>query len=124
MTLQELAGKDVLTNTELKRFGGRVKIFRFDDYHNREAVQIAVKEEMERYPSEVFTGHHTEYDWSQTHYWQRGWHLFNRTLDYAVVRDSCDICVYHKSFGGDLVRWCKSFAITATPETALAVSET
>lgn len=33
----------------------------------------------------VFTGKHTETDWSETRWWDAGWHLFNRTGEYAVV---------------------------------------
>ena len=33
----------------------------------------------------VFTGIHTENDWSRTRWWAAGWHLVNRTGDYAVV---------------------------------------
>lgn len=33
----------------------------------------------------VFSGIHKETDWSETHFWSAGWHLCNRTGEYAVV---------------------------------------
>ena len=33
----------------------------------------------------VFTGIHSENDWSETKWWDAGWHLCNRTGEYAVV---------------------------------------
>jgi len=33
----------------------------------------------------VFTGIHSETDWSETKWWDSGWHLANRTGEYAVV---------------------------------------
>ncbi len=34
---------------------------------------------------EVYTGIHKENDWSRTAYWEIGWHVVNRTGEYAVV---------------------------------------
>jgi len=33
----------------------------------------------------VFTGIHSENDWSETKWWDSGWHLANRTGEYVVV---------------------------------------
>lgn len=33
----------------------------------------------------VYTGHHKEMDWSRSYYWDLGFHLCNKTNEWAVV---------------------------------------
>lgn len=34
---------------------------------------------------QVYTGIHKVNDWSKTAYWEKGWHIVNRTGEYVVV---------------------------------------
>lgn len=34
---------------------------------------------------QIYTGIHKPNDWSQTAWWEKGWHLVNRTGEYAVL---------------------------------------
>jgi len=137
MTLTELASKQVLRpyelaqlgdkvtiftadrdNTEFKRYGSKVKIVHLprqddEDWQVTKArVQFAVKEECEKYPSHFYTGIHRESDWSRTYLWDMGWHICNRTGDYAVVKETCETCLYQNSCSmrGDMVTWCAEFS--------------
>jgi hypothetical protein len=153
MTLTDIKAKELLRASDLAKFGSKVIIFTpenpNDEYHFgslRKAgakivqipalpnekwgdhitrIQYAVHEELQKYPSEFYTGIHKESDWSKSFFWDKGWHLVNRTGDYAVVRDDCTQCVYHKNcfMRGDLVHWCKTFAVTGNEVVALAVAE-
>lgn len=91
VTMADLTKREVLTPSEMKRLGNRVRYFLYEDYCKRyqgdEAklrLQMDVKEAMEERPCLVYTGIHKEADWSRTFWWEKGLHCVNRTLDYAV----------------------------------------
>jgi uncharacterized membrane protein YfhO len=85
--------KQLYTPSEMLRLGDRVKFFLYDDYslphqnHEQamENIQTAVKEALKSPNTVVYTGHHKDNDWTRTFYWEKGWHIVNRTGDYAVV---------------------------------------
>ncbi len=109
-----LISQEILRPSELRKFGKRVTVFTSekvdDEYHwgqyNGEInivsipalpdekwhdhivrIQHKVQELLEGYPCEFYTGLHKESDWSKTFYWDKGWHIVNRTGDYAVITD-------------------------------------
>jgi len=112
MKVEELLKLDQLRPSELCRLVGIVTIFTSekadDEYHwgvfhgkvkvvsmprvgdeqwsdTLHRIQAAVKAECEKYPALVYTGIRKENDWSRSYGWDKGWHLCNRTGDYAVV---------------------------------------
>jgi hypothetical protein len=78
-----------LTKSELERKyrkGYRIAYFLEDDEpHDKIAKQQAVLKLAQDTKGLVFTGIHSETDWSETKWWDEGWHLVNRTGEYAVV---------------------------------------
>jgi len=119
--LVDLAAQDWLRPCDLKRFGNRVKLFHptFDYTKNDDCyedgmkrLEFQIKEELEAYPCEVYTAKHSDCDWDTIIGWQRGWHIVNRTGDYAVIRDSCELCAFQTdcSLRGDGVSWCAEFS--------------
>jgi uncharacterized membrane protein len=107
MTIAELLTKDELRPCDLKRLGKRVHLFSVDDTFTAQpkpgdyvAAKQTVQERIEGFIAEttkaqqakgiftevsVWTGHHSETDWSRVYYWQKGWHFVNKTNDYAVI---------------------------------------
>jgi len=78
-----------LTKAELKRkYGKKYQIVYFlenDEPHDEIAKQQAVLKLAKEKHGWVFTGIHSENDWSETRWWSAGWHFVNRTGEYAVV---------------------------------------
>lgn len=64
----------------------RVKVF---EPAESETSPLPVQRRVTKFADEVggqvYTGIHKENDWSRTAWWERGWHLVNRTCKYAVV---------------------------------------
>jgi hypothetical protein len=93
MTTQaKLAEYDILTPSELKRFGKRVKLFSLPENYEPLTFEEAKKrlfKEIEDFVvasgGQLYTGIHKENDWSRTFWWDKGAHLVNRTLEFAVV---------------------------------------
>jgi hypothetical protein len=50
-----------------------------------EQIIDLLKQELKTPGTVLYTGHHKENDWSRTFYWEKGWHVVNRTGDYAIV---------------------------------------
>lgn len=78
-----------LTNAKFEskyRKGHRIVYFRTDeDPKDLISRQQAVLEAAQETGGWVFTGIHSESDWDKTRWWSAGWHLVNRTGEYAVV---------------------------------------
>lgn len=75
--------KDLYTDREFRALGPRIKLFpRGSSPPDAQTAAIMYVNEHGGYP---YTGIHKELDWSRTAYWERGWHLVNRTGDYAVI---------------------------------------
>jgi hypothetical protein len=81
-----------LTKSQLEReYGKGWEIVYFLENHEPEdtiatiATQQAVLKLAQETGGWVFTGIHSETDWSETKWWDCGWHLANRTGEYAVV---------------------------------------
>jgi hypothetical protein len=79
-----------LTKSKLERryHKGRSEIVYFlenDEPHDKIAKQQAVLKFAKETGGWVFTGIHSETDWSETRWWSAGWHICNRTGEYAVV---------------------------------------
>jgi hypothetical protein len=76
MTIAELLKKPFLTAGEMKRLGKRVHYFKSTE---------ATDKFMDKNGGTVYTGLHSSTDWSKTRWWDKGWHIVNRTKEYAVV---------------------------------------
>ena len=76
MTIAELLRKQLLTAGEMKKLGKRVHYFKSTD---------AAEKFMDKHGGTVYTGLHRSTDWSRTAWWDRGWHMVNRTREWAVV---------------------------------------
>jgi hypothetical protein len=78
-----------LTKAGLERkYGQKYQIVYFlenDEPHDKIAKQQAVLKLAKEKHGWVFTGIHGETDWSETSWWDAGWHICNRTGEYAVV---------------------------------------
>jgi hypothetical protein len=78
-----------LTNTQLKRRYGKgweiVYFLENSEPKDTIARQQAVLKLAQETGGWVFTGIHSETDWSKTRWWDSGWHLANRTGEYVVV---------------------------------------
>ena len=78
-----------LTKSQLEReYGKGWEIAYFLENHEPEdkiATQQAVLKLAQETGGWVFTGIHSETDWTKTRWWDSGWHLANRTGEYAVV---------------------------------------
>ncbi len=91
MTLQRLSEKDSLTPSELKRFGDKVKLFKVEDkagedfVANKHRVFAEIEEYVKKTGGQLYTGIHSENDWTKTRWWSKGGHLCNRTLEFAVI---------------------------------------
>jgi len=98
--VSELRAVDVLCHKNLqsqlcvtkagleRKYGKKYQIVYFlenDEPHDKIAKQQAVLKLAKEKHGWVFTGIHGETDWSETRWWDAGWHLFNRTGEYAVV---------------------------------------
>ncbi len=92
MTLEQLSELDELTPSQLKQFGNRVKYFdanvqkegeSFEDAKHR--VFAEIEEYVKKTGGQLYTGIHSENDWSRTRWWDKGGHLCNRTLEFAVI---------------------------------------
>lgn len=88
-TLAELAKRDELTPSEMKRFGKRVTFFSLPEKGDFEANKKALFEKIEAFVKktggQLYTGIHSENDWTVTRWWSKGGHLVNRTLEFAVL---------------------------------------
>ena len=78
----DLAAQDQLTPSEMARLGGRVTYFNSDDTAANQGRAAAMATD---YNGQVYTGLHHSCDWSRTRWWCKGWHIVNRTGEYAVV---------------------------------------
>ena len=83
MTQEELLAQDQLRPSEMKRLGKRVTYFNGSSTGEN---QDAATRELSARGGTVYTGLHSSCDWSRVYWWSKGWHLVNRTGDYAVVR--------------------------------------
>jgi hypothetical protein len=86
-TQTELKQKEELTPTELKQFGAKVKLFKID-YSSPEKRTASIKK-INNYAAHkgrtLYTGIHSENDWSRTRWWAKGVHLVNRTGEFAII---------------------------------------
>lgn len=91
MNLAELEKETFLRPTELNKFGARVKIFKTEpklcedwpDAHKR--TRLEVWDYIQRHGGQVYTGIHSESDWTEECQWDKGWYISNRTGNYAVI---------------------------------------
>ncbi len=67
--------KDFYTSAEIHR----IKSAKF--FNSREAA----KSYLAVHGGQVYTGLHSESDWSRTRWYDKGWHLVNRTGKYAIL---------------------------------------
>jgi hypothetical protein len=77
-----------LTKSQLERSYEGWEIVYFLELHEPRdliARQQAVLKLAQETGGWVFTGIHSETDWSETKWWDCGWHLANRTGEYVVV---------------------------------------
>jgi hypothetical protein len=111
MRQDELRLKETLTPSELKRFGKKAKIF--SPEKNDRAGVLRTQTKSGQYAGNnngvVYSGIHSENDWSRTKFWSKGWHFANRTGEYAVVLPKfeigkekiCGDCMKDKDFCPD-----------------------
>ena len=91
-TQAELAKRDMLTPSELKRFGNKVHHFEFHKQDGEDFVEAKQRlfREIEAFVAssggQLYTGIHSENDWSREHWWMKGGHLVNRTLNFVVIQ--------------------------------------
>ena len=94
LSKRNLKSKLVLTPTELRKHCSKAytspKRYRIVYFHGDETdTRVATQQKVLQFAKEtggfVFTGIHSESDWSKTAYWAAGWHRVNRTGEYAVV---------------------------------------
>ncbi|MDD4986720.1 MAG: hypothetical protein PHQ43_13245 [Dehalococcoidales bacterium] len=91
MTIAELKAQDWLRPCDLKRFGKRVKIFKTEpklceDWHDaHRRTRIEVWQYLQQHGGQVYTGTHSESDHTKECQWDSGWHIANRTGNYAVI---------------------------------------
>ena len=91
MKLVELSEKYSLTPSELKRFGDRVKCFNVTQQTGEEFAEAKkrvfteIEEYVKKTGGQLYTGIHSENDWSRTRWWSKGGHLCNRTLEFVVI---------------------------------------
>jgi len=89
--LAELACREELVPSELKRFGKRVRYFNVECQKGEDYVDAKkrVFPEIEAFVTEtggqLYTGIHSENDWGKTRWWSKGGHLVNRTGEFAVI---------------------------------------
>ena len=91
-TQAELAEYDVLTPSEMKRFGKRVKYFAMPENYQPLSFEDAkaklfkeIEDCVEQSGGQLYTGIHKENDLTRTFWWDKGAHLVNRTLEFAVI---------------------------------------
>jgi len=90
-TLAELAERAELTPSELKRFGARVLLFEFNLLKGEDFVEAKkrlfgeIEGCIKANGGQLYTGIHSERDWSRERWWSRGAHLVNRTLNFAII---------------------------------------
>ena len=91
-TLAELAERCELTPSELKRFGKRVTYFALPERYKPEDYNYVKQKLFKKIESfvkktggQLYTGIHSENDWTTTRWWSKGAHLVNRTLEFAVI---------------------------------------
>lgn len=84
--IESVLKKPVIHSREMKLLGDRVKYFRSPSpTENREAAAAF----LDSHGGQVYTGLHCDNgDWFITSYWEKGWHLVNRTGKYAVVMNT------------------------------------
>lgn len=89
--MAELAERETLTPSQLKQFGKRVHIFEthIQDGEDWASAKKRVFGEIEAFIAsnggQVYTGIHSETDWSREYWWEKGGHLVNRTGNHAVI---------------------------------------
>ena len=91
--------REMYTPGELKKLK-RVKVFVIGDtdedtapvaaekiVHCKDRGDVIAKTNafLKESKGQLYTGIHKENDWSRTAWWEMGWHLVNRTGEYAVV---------------------------------------
>ena len=90
-TRAELAKRDTLTPSELQRFGDKVHRFDFQQQDGEEfiAAKHRLFREIDAFIAssggQLYTGIHSEYDWSRERCWSKGAHFCNRTLNFVVI---------------------------------------
>jgi hypothetical protein len=93
-TLSELRKKQMLTPSEMKRFGKRVRYFSVYEslkkdeetlHEAKERVFDEIAEHIKKTGGQLYTGIHSENCWDVLRWWDKGAHLANRTLDFAVL---------------------------------------
>ncbi len=88
MKLAELEIQEYLTPSQLKQFRNRVRRFVFNPV-NSTAAKHEYLDNIQKFAEEnngqVYTGIHSENDWTKERWWFKGWHLVNRTLNFVVI---------------------------------------
>lgn len=90
-TLAELAERESLTPSELKRFGKRVHLFELEVRKGEELADAKrrlfgkIEAFIAKTGGQLYTGIHSETDWSRERWWEKGGHLVNRTLNFAAI---------------------------------------
>ena len=76
-TAAQLAECEMLTPSQMKRFGERVRYLP----NEQRATEVFILSN----GGQVYTGIHSGSDWTKTRWWSKGWHYVNRTGEYAIV---------------------------------------
>ena len=91
-TLAELAERSELTPSEMKRFGRRVTYFSMPEKYKpknsgsaKQALFKKIEAFVKKTGGQLYTGIHSENDWTRTRWWSKGAHLVNRTLEFVVL---------------------------------------
>jgi len=93
-SLAELSQRDTLTPSELKRFGKRVHLLEFSPKKGEPSVEAKQRlfSQIEEFQAsnggQLYTGIHSENNWSTERWWRKGGHLVNRTLNFVVILPS------------------------------------
>lgn len=93
-TRADLAERDMLLPSELRRFGNRVHHFRLEDLDRIEGEDFSetkqrlfqkIHDFIDSSGGHLYTGIHSETDWDKDRWWYKGGHLVNRTLNFIVI---------------------------------------
>jgi len=103
--LEGLAKREELLPSELKRFGKRVHRFDYEVVPGEEFSETKRKlfEKIGAFVNEtggqLYTGIHSESDWTRDRWWAKGAHLVNRTLNFAVITKKETSAIYSSLTG-------------------------
>jgi len=90
MNMAQLSRTEQLLPSELRRFGKRVRYFVVNNSKNETLAQAKLRTFGDistciQLGGILYTGIHSETDWSCTRWWFKGGHLVNRTLEFAII---------------------------------------